>query len=64
MSYSSQIERKNPQRPTVVYSGYGTWSARAYDQSGKFQVQSKLTLPEAYGVALRFAAGDYSEAQP
>lgn len=61
---SSQRDRKNPNRPTVVYSGYGVWCARAYDQNGNFQVKGKLNLPDAYGVAVRFAAGDYSETQP
>lgn len=62
MSSSAQNQRKNPNRPTVVRGTSGTWLARAYDANGRFQVAAEHTLPDAYNVAVRFAAGDYSGA--
>lgn len=59
----AQHARPNPNRPTVVYSGHGAWCARAYDNKGMFQVAAKLSLPDAYKAALKFAEGDYSEAR-
>lgn len=63
MNSRAQHQRKNPNRPTVVRGARGTWLARAYDTNGNFQVAAEQTLPEAYKVAVQFAAGDYSGAQ-
>lgn len=57
-----QLERKNPARPSVVKGLSGSWLARAYDPAGEFQIAARTELTEAFRIAERFAAGDFSEA--